>query len=310
MPRSKPNASPRTTPKTTPKAGAKAPRPKTASRTKASSVAGTRRSAGTGRRRINRARTVGPATGVLITGGASGIGRATAEAMAEVGRPVALVDRDGAGAKRAARAIAERTGVKAVAIECDVTDREALPGVVAKAAADMESLGGFVHGAGIDGASMIDELDEGLWDAVIEVNLTSGALLTREVIPHLRRAGAGSGIVYISSIEGWFGNLVLPAYCSSKAGVLGLTRSVAQLLGPDGIRVNAVCPGAIDTPLLRPAFEFPGVLDGIIAKTPMGRLGQPEEIAAAIRFLLSDDASFITGQHLTADGGMSSVAGV
>lgn len=308
MPRSKPNASPRTTPRRA--AATRTPRPKAVSPTKASSVAGARRAAGSSRRRIKRARTVGPTTGVLITGGASGIGRATAEAMAEVGRPVALLDRDGAGARKAARAIGERTGVRAVAIECDVTDRATLPEVVAKAAVDLETLGGFVHGAGIDGASMVEELDEALWDAVIEVNLTAGALLTREVIPHLRRAGAGSGIVYISSIEGWFGNLVLPAYCSSKAGVLGLTRSVAQSLAPDGIRVNAVCPGAIDTPLLRPAFAFPGVLDGIIAKTPMGRLGQPEEIAAVVRFLLSDDASFITGQHLTADGGMSSVAGV
>ncbi|MEI6454160.1 MAG: SDR family NAD(P)-dependent oxidoreductase, partial [Actinomycetes bacterium] len=271
---------------------------------------GPRRSSGNTRRRVAKARLVGPTTGVLITGGASGIGKATAEALAEFGRPIGIIDRDGTGARRVAKAITATYGVKATAIACDVTDRSAHEEVVAKVAHDLGGLGGFVHAAGIDGASVIDDLDEASWDQVIEVNLTAGALFTKQILPHLRRSGAGSAICYISSIEGWFGNLVLPAYCSSKSGVLGLTRSVAALVAAEGIRANAICPGAIDTPLLQPAFAFEGILEGIIARTPMGRLGQPSEIASVVRFLLSDDASFITGQHITADGGMTSVSGV
>jgi NAD(P)-dependent dehydrogenase (short-subunit alcohol dehydrogenase family) len=153
-------------------------------------------------------------------------------------------------------------------------------------------------------------IDDESWDAVLDVNLRAAATITRELHPSLVEANPGSAIVYISSIEANVGSVFLPAYCASKAGLLGLTRSACALLGPDGIRVNSVCPGAIETPLLAPLLELPGARERLVGRTPMGRIGQPEDIAAAVRFLLSDDASYISGTSLTIDGGMTAVGSV
>jgi len=142
-------------------------------------------------------------------------------------------------------------------------------------------------------------------EAVLDVNLRAEALIAQEILADLK-AAPGSAIVGISSIEGFVGNAFLPAYCASKARLLGLTRSLAHLLAGDGVRVNAVCPGYIDTPMLHgtaPAEMF----EEFRAKSPMGRLGTAPEVAAAVRFLMSDEASFITGAHLTVDGGMTAV---
>ena len=123
-------------------------------------------------------------------------------------------------------------------------------------------------------------------------------------------AGSGSAIVHISSIEAFTGNTWLAAYCSSKAGLLGLTRASSQTFGPDGIRVNAVCPGAVDTPLLAPLLAIPGTRDDLERRTPLGRLAQPDDIARVVRFLLSDEASYVNGTSLVVDGGMLAVGGV
>ena len=135
-------------------------------------------------------------------------------------------------------------------------------------------------------------------------------MLTRALHPSLVEANPGSAIVYVSSIEAFVGNAFLPAYGASKAGLLGLTRSACTLLGPDGIRVNAICPGTVDTPLLAPLLELPGARESLIARTPLGRLAQPDEIATVIRFLLSDEAAYITGASLTVDGGMTALGSV
>jgi NAD(P)-dependent dehydrogenase (short-subunit alcohol dehydrogenase family) len=126
----------------------------------------------------------------------------------------------------------------------------------------------------------------------------------------LLEANPGSAVVYISSIEGLVGSPNLPAYCASKAGLLGLTRAVCAQLGPDGIRVNSVCPGAVDTPLLAPLLELPGARARLLEHTPLRRLAQPEDIATVVRFLLSDDAAYVSGTSIVVDGGMTALGAV
>jgi len=247
---------------------------------------------------------------VVITGGGSGIGEATALSLAEVGRAVAIWDRNGAGARRVAARCADEFGVRAVGLKLDVTRTSTLKGAVKRSRQEVGPLGGLVHAAGIAGAAAVTDLTEPGWDEVLNVNLRAGALVVKELHAALREANPGSAIVFMSSIEGWVGNALLPAYCASKAGLLGLTRSACALLGPDGIRVNSICPGAVETPLLAPLLELPGARENLLAHTPLGRLAQPSDIATVARFLLSDDAAYISGASLIVDGGMTAVGSV
>jgi NAD(P)-dependent dehydrogenase (short-subunit alcohol dehydrogenase family) len=247
---------------------------------------------------------------VVITGGGSGIGQATALAMAQVGRAVAIWDRDGAAARRVAGRCIDEYGVRAVGLKVDVTKTSTLKAAVKRSLSELGSIGGFVHSAGIGGAVPVTLIDDTSWDEVLDVNLRAGATITKELHASLVAANPGSAIVYVSSIESAVGNPFLPAYCASKAGLLGLTRSACALLGPEGVRVNSVCPGAVDTPLLAPLLELPGMREGLIARTPLGRLAQPEDIASVIRFLLSDEAAYISGTSITVDGGMTAVGAV
>ena len=153
----------------------------------------------------------------------------------------------------------------------------------------------------------LTHIDDAAWDEVLDVNLRAGATLTRALHPALLEANPGSAIVYISSIEALVGHAGYPAYCASKAGLLGLTRSACAELAPEGIRVNSICPGVVETPLLAPLLEIPEAKQKLISDTPLGRLAQPEEIASVVRFLLSDEASYITGASIVVDGGMTAV---
>lgn len=250
-----------------------------------------------------------PGTGVLITGGGSGIGRATAIALAEVGRPVALWDIDAHGADETAdrcRAL----GADAHAAGVDVSRSDTIGAAVEAAADGIGPIGGFVHAAGVSGAASVDDIDDAIWDATLNVNLRAAAIICRHLLPSFRNAGPGSSAVLISSIEGLFGSTVLTAYCASKGGVLGVMRSLAQRFAIEGFRVNAVCPGAVATPMLEPAFEFPGFREQLEQRTPLGRVAHPAEVARPIRFLLSNEASFITGAHLTVDGGLTAVTAI
>jgi NAD(P)-dependent dehydrogenase (short-subunit alcohol dehydrogenase family) len=251
-----------------------------------------------------------PGTGVLITGGGSGIGRQTALALAEVGRPVAIWDVDADGAEETATLCHDRFGVTADWSAVDVADSAAIAAGVPQAAAALGSLGGLVHAAGVSGAMAVDDIDDADWDRTLEVNLRAAAMLSKAVMAPFREAGPGSAVVFVSSIEGLFGSWLLTAYCASKGGVLGVMRSIAQRFATEGFRVNAVCPGAVATPMLLPAFEIPGFRERIEERTPLGRIADPEEIARPIRFLLSAEASFITGTYLTIDGGMTSVTAI
>lgn len=244
---------------------------------------------------------------MVITGGGSGIGQATALALAEVGRAVAIWDRDATAARRVARRCTDEFGVRAVGLKVDVTRTTTLKAAVKRSRAEVGPIGGLVHSAGIGGAVPITLIDDASWDEVLDVNLRAGATVTRELHASLLEANPGSAIVYISSIEGWVGSPFLPAYCASKAGLLGLTRSACALLGAEGIRVNSVCPGAVETPLIAPLLELPGARENLVAHTPLGRLATPEDIASVVRFLLSEGAAYISGTSIVVDGGMTAV---
>jgi NAD(P)-dependent dehydrogenase (short-subunit alcohol dehydrogenase family) len=181
---------------------------------------------------------------------------------------------------------------------------------VPRAAAALGTLGGFVHAAGIGGAMSVDFIDDELWGRTLDVNLRAAVMISRMLLGPFRLAGPGSAVVLISSVEGLFGSAMLTAYCASKGGVLGVMRSIAHRFASEGFRVNAVCPGAVATPMLAPAFELPGFREQLEGRTPLGRISTPDEIARPIRFLLSDEASFITGAHLTIDGGLTAVTAV
>lgn len=239
--------------------------------------------------------------GVVVTGGASGIGRASAQALLADGRQVTLWD-----VAPEVTAVADAMGVTAAVV--DVCDTAQIAAATDAAAQAMAGIDGLVHAAGRVIPEPVGAFTEQSWDAVLDVNLRAHALLTQMLLPRLRdavRDGGHPAIVGISSIEGLQANPFIPAYCASKAGLLGLTRSMAAQLGPEGIRVNAVCPGFITTPMLQIALDIDEVRDGFIAAAPLGRLGAPEDIGAAVAFLMSAKASFITGAHLVVDGGVT-----
>jgi NAD(P)-dependent dehydrogenase (short-subunit alcohol dehydrogenase family) len=243
-------------------------------------------------------------TGVIVTGGASGIGRASAHALAKAGRPVALWDIDGAKAAVEASDISEQFGVATIGLGLDVQDHAAFAEAIDRSRSALGTLGGLVHAAGITGVGPIDVVETATWEATIGIHLTAGALLLRDLTPDLV-ANPGSAVVVISSIEGIVSHGSIPAYCSAKAGLLGLARSAGAHLGAQGVRVNAVCPGFIETPMLAPALAQPGMTDMYNNRIPLGRLGVPEEIGNVVRFLLSEEASYVTCAEIVVDGGVS-----
>ncbi|MCK0176995.1 SDR family NAD(P)-dependent oxidoreductase [Mycolicibacterium sp. F2034L] len=240
--------------------------------------------------------------GVIVTGGASGIGRASADALIADGHRVILWD-----IAPEVTAAGEALGVPAAVV--DVCDGAQIAAATTSAAETLSGIDGLVHAAGRVIPEPVGTFTEDSWDAVLDVNLRAQAMITQLILPYLQesaRSGAHPAIVGISSIEGLQANPFIPAYCASKAGLLGLTRSMAAQLGPEGIRVNAVCPGFIETPMLQIALDVDEVREGFISAAPLGRLGQPGDVGAAVAFLMSPKASFITGSHLVVDGGVTS----
>lgn len=239
----------------------------------------------------------------LVTGGASGIGAATVRRLAAEGARVAVADVNGPGA----RAVAGE--VDGAAVELDVTDTASVTQGVANAEAALGPLDVLVNNAGTDRFAFFVTTDEALWDLVLGVNLRGTLAVTRAVLPGMQRRGAGS-IVNVASEAGRVGSHGSVVYSAAKAGVIGFTRAVAREAARYGVRVNAVAPGPVDTPLLNDAPVQLGEIaerlrQGMIDSTLMRRIGQPEEVAAAIAFLAGDDASYMTGQTLNVSGGLS-----
>lgn len=242
-----------------------------------------------------------PATGVIITGGASGIGLASARALAAVGRGVALWDINAAKAEAEAEAIAAEFDVPAIGLAVDLREPAAYAPAIAQSRAAMGTIGGLVHCAGIVDQASIDGLTEEIWADGINTHLRPLALLTRDLLADFK-ANPGSAIVGIASINATLGNAINPVYSAGKSGMLGLIRSMADRLGIDHVRINAVSPGQILTPMLQPTVDVlpAGTFE---RRVLLGRLGTPEEIGRAVRFLLSDEASYITASELVVDGG-------
>lgn len=231
---------------------------------------------------------------VVVTGGASGIGRATARLFAAHGAKVAIIDRDGA----AAAAVAGELGGIGIGIAADVSDAAQVDSAVRQAADRLSGIDGIVNAAGIPAMASVGDTTPELWRRLIEVNLTGPFLVIRAALSYLQ-AEAGATIVNISSGAALIPRPYRVAYIASKAGVLGLTRALAIELAP-AIRVNAICPGMIDTPILdKGASTSPELVN----RAAMKRLGTAEEMANSILYLSSSESSFTTGITLAADGG-------
>ncbi len=241
----------------------------------------------------------------VVTGAASGIGEATAELLAGMGVRVVASDVDAERGASSAGRLRERGG-EVLFVEADVTDPAAVEALVARAVDAHGRLDCAANCAGVGGGhATTHEYPEEQWERIVATNLTgTWQAMRREIATMLGQGGPGS-IVNVSSTLGLRGAPFGAPYSASKHGVLGLTRSAAIEYAPAGIRVNAVCPGAIDTPMMDETFErFPGFREALLGFVPMARMGRPGEVAATIAWLLSDAASFVTGEAVAVEGGL------
>jgi 2-hydroxycyclohexanecarboxyl-CoA dehydrogenase len=239
----------------------------------------------------------------LVTGGASGIGAATARRLAGEGARVAIGDLN----VQDARSVAGE--LDGFACELDVTDTESVMSAVSEVTDAIGEIDVLINNAGTDRFSFFVNTDEELWDFVLGVNLRGVLAVTHAVLPKMQERRTGA-IVNVASEAGRVGSQGSAVYSAAKAGVIGFTKAIARESARYRVRVNAVAPGPIETPLLNAAPELLGEIgtrlkQGMVDATLLGRAGEPEEVAAAIAFLASDDASYVTGQTLNVSGGLS-----
>lgn len=239
----------------------------------------------------------------LVTGAASGISRAVAIRFAQEGAAVMAADFDAQGGQETVKLIRDAGG-RAEFAKLDVSDPEAVGKIVQSTIDRLGDLNILFNGAGVLAYGTIIETTDEVWSRLMAVNLTGTFLCCRAVVPHMIAKGRGSIINVASTTGAHDAGPRAVAYVTSKGGVTLLTRAMAIDHARQGIRVNAICPGPTDTPMLRNA-KTPAELDAFADSFPMGRLGRPEELAAAAVFLASDDASFVTGSLLFVDGGQT-----
>jgi 3-oxoacyl-[acyl-carrier protein] reductase len=235
----------------------------------------------------------------IVTGAASGIGRASAQLFAENGARVLAVDLPG---KRLGAAHENHAAI--ATLEKSVADADAAETIVNEAVARFGAIDIVMNNAGIGSNALAEVMSQDAWDRTIAVNLTAQFKLCQRAIPHLKKSAAGR-IVNVASVMAEGTDYGLAAYCASKAGVAGLTRTLALELGKFGITANYLEPGAIETGMTKPLWDArPEVADIWAKKSALRRLGQPIDLARAALFLASDDAGFVTGHGLVVDGGL------
>lgn len=238
----------------------------------------------------------------VITGGARGIGRAIAEKFATLGADVVIADMLVELAENTAREIADLTHCKTLAVKVDVTDSKSASEMIDQAIKQFGRVDILVNNAGITRDMLILRMDEADWDAVMNVNLKGAFNCSKAVIRPMMKQRYGR-IVNISSVSGQAGQAGQTNYSASKAGLIGFTKALAREVASRQITVNAVAPGMIPTSLTNDLSDE--LKNSILSATPAGRMGKPEEIAAAVAFLASEEAAYITGQVLGVDGGMA-----
>ncbi|MFV0451200.1 MAG: SDR family NAD(P)-dependent oxidoreductase [Propioniciclava sp.] len=242
----------------------------------------------------------------IVTGGGGGIGRATALAFAAEGARVVVVDIDAGAAERTAEEIRSTPGSQALAVAADVSSEDDIARVVEAAVTSFGGVDVVFNNAGIIRRTTVEEMSVDDWDRVFAVNVRSIFLMCKAVVPVMAAAGGGS-IINTGSGWGLKGGGRAISYCASKGAVVNMTRALAIDHGPQGIRVNSVNPGDVNTDMLRNEAsqlqQEPGAFLAEAADRPLGRMGEPSEIAAAVVWLASDDSSYVTGSALSVDGG-------
>ncbi len=235
----------------------------------------------------------------IVTGAGSGIGLATARLFSAEGAKVLAVDVPGKGLPEA-----HASDSNIMSLECDITAADAPARITGAAVDRFGALDIVMNNAGISGREFVEEMKRETWDRVLAVNLTAPFLICQQAIPHLKNSKAGR-IINVASVMAEGTDLGLAAYCASKAGVAGLTRTLALELGRYGITANYLLPGAIRTGMTTPLWDArPDIAEIWAKKSPMRRLGEPLDLARGALFLASDDGAFVTGHGLHVDGGM------
>jgi 2-hydroxycyclohexanecarboxyl-CoA dehydrogenase len=241
----------------------------------------------------------------LVTGGAGGMGRAICLDLAADGRTVAVADLRLDGAKETASAVADSAG-RAVPVELDVTSSESVAAGVAAAADELGPIDIAVNNAGWDELRPFLETDEEFWDRVIEINYKGCLRVTSEVLPGMVERGFGR-VVNIASDAGRVGSSLESVYAGAKGGVIAFTKTIAREVARSGVTANTVCPGPTRTPMLEGMAEAgrEKLFESLVRAVPMRRLGEPSDVSAAVAFLASERAGFITGQTLSVSGGLT-----
>ena len=240
----------------------------------------------------------------LVTGGGAGMGEATSLRLARDGMAVGVLDIDGEAARAVAQAI-NAAGGQTLAVTADISDRAQVEDAVAKIRAAFGPITVLVNNAGIDRFAPFAEITDDDWDQMLRVNLKGAYIVTQTVLPDMLAAGWGR-IVNFSSFGAQIGAANMVHYTAAKGGITAMTRSLAIELGRSGITVNSIAPGFINTPMARRAIagnKFPVSHEQITASFPIPRIGQPEEVAAAVAFFASEEAGYITAQMLGVNGG-------